>query len=228
MKNRVLLGLVAGTILMACGGSPSEPEPEPPQLLNESLIQIDLPVNVPSEVIIFYDTTLLDLKSRIFDIVEEVNNPNPRGGHPDWQWSATIGPGQATIKATTLKDNTVFWEITVNVPGQIGQEDLLLVTGTTSFDLRTGFWEFPDIVTSEIVASSSWSRSDQEVLTITTDVPEKVRSFQLVGKPDGSGSLGVESYGARIFEANWNNSGGGSWASYDSSGQRTGGGLWEG
>lgn len=217
--------------LAACRESPSRPElpPGPPQIPDRATIQIRKPANAPSEVLHFYREAYADL-SVCSDLLETVKGQDPQGKHPDWSWRADFNPWQLIVKARVFEEDSVWWEIRLDGSGL---EQWLQSGGITNRSSTYGSWEIYEFARSNAVAKVTWIRDEGDSLRIRTQlfegetVDRSADHLELTGSPDGSGNLVVERGGVKIFEAQWDSSGAGSWTSWDAvTGNQTGSGTW--
>lgn len=226
MKKLQYLMLLFWLINLACKESPSEPKPEPPQFPNNPLAQIRFPTNAPSPVKEVVDEITTDIAGCFF-YFDLVKDKIPAAKPPDWTWGTRHRESEVTIKARVQGENSVSWEIILNGGTY---NNMLYLAGTTHSDSKSGSLNlFSQTRIGEILIELTWSRNEQDVLLVGDNNPDPLnpQRFDLIGYPDGSGSLIMKEKDTKIFMAIWDASGAGSWFSYNpGTGQQTGSGTW--
>lgn len=230
MKRIAHFFLIYLLFTAACKESPNTPQQRvhvPPILPDRSIIKYNYPANAPAEV----DTSLGECRGDlnfVFILMEFAKDSLPEGQYPEWMWSVETSPYAMIIKAKVLAENIVQWQIVLNSDEVIGENfpnNWLQSTGTITDRDKSGAFDIFEPFNENLLAQTTWSRNDDGTLEMNTQKNQK--NYQFISNPDQSGNIVVTGQSIKLFEASWDASGAGSWASFDAStGQQTGNGEW--
>ncbi|MFQ5752552.1 MAG: hypothetical protein ACE5HI_11195 [bacterium] len=231
MKKLHYFILILCVIHLSC--NPTEPEPTPPQLPDKSIMLINFPTNAPSQVNDVVEELTTDI-IYCFQMFDSAKGENPIGKHPNWTWrthyETTHENFEVTIIAKVVSENSISWEIILDgTHFGTSYDNFLFLEGTTQPDGKSGSLDVYSFYDNEILIELGWTKNKQGVLSLSDDNPSPsyLKRFDLIGHPDGSGSLTVTKKDIKIFEASWDATGAGSWVTYDATtGQQTDSGSW--
>jgi hypothetical protein len=234
-KNRYTTILPIVLALLACKSSNAPDEVRPaPQLPSKALIAINGPVNAPVEVDDYFADATAQLNSAFTDF-ERAGQSIPAGKDPQWKWTSTLGTWYIIITANIVDEGGVAWTELVDF-NEEGRSNWTRWTGTIRADGATGTLDFYAITDGGVVQTATWTRDDQDLLTVVTQVYEVPSTdeggfiAEVTAHPDGAVEMAIKTQNSRakFFEAVWDVSGAGSWISYDrTNGQQTGSGDWD-
>lgn len=218
MKNLKVIPLLFIIVMIAfpsCSKSTTGPEEETtafsPTIPDKSIIEFSYPVDAPDQVNEFLGQTVSGL-SYIFLFMELLKNKTPNVSQSSYTWHGRNNSQDISLQATKTETDSIYWEYRLDGGSY---ENWLHFSGHTSLNNQTGFWKVYQFGLSKVLMFSSWLRDQSNRLTINNYVPYNVRNFNLTVDTNGNASLVVIGNNVRIFEADWDVSGHGSWISYN-------------
>ena len=152
-----------------------------------------------------------------------------------WTWTSASPFGTITLEAAVLAGDSSRWKLYYNT---INANNWISAEGKVTADGKYGAWKFYQSNSTTLNKNLIGLKTAQGVLTIDAshfydasqidDTPSTYIVSQLIGRPDNSGSLEAFDHDVKVFEAEWDATGAGSWAAYNQiTGRRTEGGSWE-
>lgn len=234
LRNRTLAAALIGFLLLSScknnGSSslnPLEQGQNAPKLPTADRFTLKVPANAPTEVQLI-GQTVNAMVSIGFAYLNAAATQEPTGSNGTWEWKATSQGLTVTIKATYDEaEKVVSWSVTIDgTDQQSGQtfNNWVAMNGTSDMEGASGHIYIYSPNSTTVASEVTWTTNNDELqFTITSEGT----TWQAVVKSDGSGSITTMTNGKKTFEASWDASGAGTWASYDpTTGEQTGSGSW--
>ncbi len=229
-----LVWMLLGFWLFSCNNNgssslnPLDQGKEKPKLPTQDQFTLKVPTNAPPQVQGIAQT-LNGMVALGFGYINQAANSEPTGSNGTWEWKATSQGLTITIKAVYDEaEQQVTWTATLNGTDQTSGttfNNWTFLSGTTDMDGANGHITIFETNSTTVLAEIDWTTSASNERTIT--LTSGATTWKAVVKSDGSGSLMVMENGKKTFEASWDASGAGTWATYDATtGEQTGSGSW--
>lgn len=232
LQTRFFACCLVGFVACKSSTAPEAP-PGPPALPDLALIAATQPANAPTQVDDYFTNSFGYLRSTFGDFDRAKGSP-ATGKHPEWSWLTSIGTWDIILRAKALSENQFEWQSTVDF-NEDGQVNWNRWAGNISADGYSGAVAFRTRDNRNVIIDLTWVRDEQDILSFLSETHElpstenELVITEITARPDGTVEMVVKMADSRvkIFEANWDASGAGSWAAFDAStGQQTGGGTW--
>ncbi|HDL18107.1 MAG TPA: hypothetical protein ENH29_03545 [Bacteroidetes bacterium] len=223
-----LIMLVAAVLLMGCFEklTLNDSENNPPEIPEIIIFKAPSSVNAPQEL----QTGIRELNNQLapgytYLSIATINHPEIEGNQVTWNVSA--GVFKATIVANKKVDETTDWTVTIN-----GSDDnhsynnWLALQGNSTVDGKAGDWHiFSEQLAAEI-GIVNWSNDANNLKKGLFLFHYSGAEYEIVNRPDKSGSFTKKLNGIKVFESSWDNLGSGNYTRRDANGNVVDTGNW--
>ncbi len=152
---------------------------------------------------------------------------SPSVDENSFSWEVTWDQVTANILAEKNSDGSVDWQVTVNgSDNNVTYTNWVALKGVAELDGNTGVWSIYSENSTTKSAEFTWVVDGNNNKNGTLELFATNQIYELLNNSDKSGSLVLKENNVKVYEAQWNTDGTGTWTSWDAQGNQTDTGNW--